>query len=210
MICRKGAALHCCIVRFAMRQSGYLVLAFALVGARAADATTPVDYTQRNDQFAPGAAATTQKKDTPQTNDTVQNKRVEKTTVEKKNAPLADRRAPITLEEAREKSIREKDSRRPEKVEQPTSALNHKQAAISTGTDTTKPPMVAKYQESLAAATPWGPGAATGNTARFSATDAATTAKINRFVFRKNPDEKSAATEAAKVTPAGGGGVLQK
>jgi hypothetical protein len=140
----------------------------------------------------------------------VQNKRFEKTTVEKKTAPLADRRAPISIEETREKSIREKDSRRPEKVEQPTSAFNHKPAAISTGTDTTKPPTVAKYQESFASATPWGPGAATGNTPRFSATDAATTAKINRFVFRKNPDEKSVATEAAKVTPVAGGGTLQK
>lgn len=198
-------------MRFALRQSSYLVLALALAGAaRAADATTPVDYTQRNDPFAPGAAATTQKKNTPQTNDTLQNKRVEKTTVEKQTAPLADRRAPITLEETREKSVREKESRRPETVEQPTSAFNHKQAAISTGAATTKPPMVAKYQESLAAATPWGPGAATGNTAKFSATDAATTAQINRFVFRKNPADASVARDAGKVTPAGGAAAIQK
>jgi hypothetical protein len=195
-----------------MKHSGFVVLAFAILGAaRAADATSPLDFAQRNEPFAPGNAVTTPKKDSPKTNDSVQQKRVEKTTIDKKNAPVAERRAPIAIEETREKKIREKDSHRPEVVEQPTSAFNHKQSAYSTsGETTTKPATVAKYQQSMASATPWGPGAAKGNTAVFSATDAAATAKINRFVFRKNPTDTSAATDGAKVTPAAGGAVIQK
>lgn len=195
-----------------MRQSSFVVLALVVVSvaARAADATTPVDYTQRNDPFAPTANVTTKKKETPKTNDAVQQKRVEPATIDKSTAPLAGRRAPIPLEEARAKAVREKDSHRPETVEQPTSAFNHKPAGISTAADATKPSTVTKYQQSMAAAQPWGPGAARGNTAVFSATDAAAAAKINRFVFRKNPTETSAATDGATVTPAAGGSAPSK
>jgi len=190
-----------------MKQSSFVVLALALMSAaRAADATTPVDFRERNEPFAPGASVTAPAKQTPQTNDTLQQKRVDKATVDKKPAPVAGRRAALPIEETRAKAVREKDSHRPEKIEQPTSAFNHRTAEISTGGNTAKPAMVAKYQESLAAATPWGPAAATGNKPNFSATDAAATAKINRFVFRKNPAEPSAITEGAPVTPAAGGG----
>jgi hypothetical protein len=194
-----------------MRHSSFVILGFALgFVARAADATSPVDAAQRNGPFAPATSVTAPKKDSPKTNETVQEKRFEKSTVEKQTAPIADRRAAIDMQEAREKSVREKDSRRPETKEQPTSAFNHREAAISTQGDTTKPPMVAKYQDSLAAPTPWGPGAAAGNTARFSTTDKGTVAKVNRFVFRKNPADTSAALDGAVVTPAAGGAAIKK
>src|SRR6266498_3328200 len=193
-----------------MKQSGFVVFVFALVLiARGSDATSPIDYTQRNEPYAPGTSVTAPKKDAPKTNESVQQKRFEKSTIEKQNAPLAERRASISEEETRAKSVREKDSHRPETIEQPKSAFNHKPAAISTSGDTTRPPTVAKYQDSLATATPWGPGAATGGKAHFAATEAATTAKINRFVFRKNPADSSA-MDAAVVTPAAGGAVIQK
>ena len=192
-----------------MKQSSFVALALIfLSAARAADATSPLDFAQRNAPFAPGNATTDPKKDTPKTNERVQQKRVDKPTLDKQTAPLAGRRASITIEETRAKSVREKDSHRPETVEQPTSAFNHKPAGISTSGDAKKPPTVAKYQDGMASATPWGPGAARGNAPTFSATDAAATAKINRFVFRKNPTETSAATDGARVTPAAGGAVI--
>jgi hypothetical protein len=40
--------------------------------------------------------------------------------------------------------------------------------------------------------------------ARFPAVDRATNAKINRFVFRRNPGEGAPATDGATVTPAAG------
>lgn len=177
-------------------------LGMGVGAARAADATTPVDYTQRNGPFAPAEGLTPQKQK-PATNEIVQEKRVEKTTLDKQKSSLRERQAPIDVRETRAKEVREKDSRRPEVREQPTSDFNHRPAAISTASDTTKPPTVARYQDSLTAAS-------ATNMARFPAVDRATTAKINRFVFRKNPPESTDVVKGRPVTPAAGGSVLQK
>jgi hypothetical protein len=178
------------------------VSAFLVSAACGADATTPVDYTQRNTPFAPAATVTPEKKELPRA-DAVQDKRVEKTTVDKKPAAVGDRRAPITVEETQEKNVREKNSSRPEKIEQPMSAFNHRDATITTAADTKKPPTVAKYQDSLAAAS-------ASNMARFPALDRATTAKINRFVFLKNSPDPTPLTTDAAVTPAGGANPVRK
>lgn len=166
-----------------------------------ADATTPIDYRNRNEAFAPADNGST-KKQRPALNSSVQEKRVEKPLVEKKNSPLGEREAAIEMKETRAKNVREKDSHRPERVEHVTSSFDHRQSAIGTG-DSTKPPMVAKYQDSLAAAS-------ATNMARYPAMDKATSAKINRFVFRKNPTEVAAAVNGTPVTPAAGGSVLQR
>jgi hypothetical protein len=179
------------------------LVAFALgpLGAglvRAADATSPVDYTQRNAPFAPAAdARVVPDQQKPVTNGVIQEKRVDKNLVEKTTAPHADRRAGIDVTETRDKHVREKESQRPAAQEQPTSAFNHRRASIATSSDTTKPPTVAKYQDSLTAAS-------ASNMARFPAVGRATTTKINRFVFRKNPADASTPVEGKPVTPAGG------
>jgi hypothetical protein len=171
--------------------------------AGAADATTPIDYTERNTPFAPAGGVTPEKQKPGDKPAPVQDKRVEKTTVDKKSSPLGERRAAVDITEAREKNVREKDSRRPEKLDHAESAYNHRPSAISTADDTKKPPTVAKYQESLSAAS-------ATNMARFPALDQATGAKINRFVFRKNPTEADAVAAAARVTPAGGPAAVAK
>ena len=166
----------------------------------AADATTPIDYRQRNEPYAP-ADSVAPEKQKPATNRNVQDKRVDKATVEKKTSPLQDQQAAIEMKETRPKEVREKDSRRPETKEHVTSALDHRPAAISTAGDVTKPPLVAKYQDSMAAAPTWG---------GVRAIDPAATAKINRFVFRKNPPDASATVGGSPVTPAAGGSLIQK
>lgn len=165
----------------------------------AADATSPVDPAQRNTPFAP-AATVSGDKQAPAANldSRVQDRRYEATRVERKTAPVSGQSSAIEVQEARDKNIREKDSQRPTAKEQPLSAYNHRLAGYSTGSDTTKPPIVTKYQESLTAAS-------ASNMARFPAIDQATTAKINRFVFRKNPAEAQGPAEGATVVPAGGG-----
>jgi hypothetical protein len=168
----------------------------------AADATSPIDYRQRNEPFAPADSVSTGKQK-PATNRNVQDKRVDKATVEKKTAPVQDRQAAIEMKETRPKEVREKESRRPEATEHVTSGFDHRQAAISTAGDTNKPPTVAKYQDSLTAAS-------ATNMARYPAMDKATSAKINRFVFRKNPADASGAVNGSPVVPAAGGSVLQK
>jgi hypothetical protein len=190
-----------------MRLPVYVVVAILLACARisrAADATTPVDPAQRNTPFAPAtSSAVTPAKKKPDTNAAVQEKRVDKSVVDKKTAPLSERRAAIEMTEAREKQVREKESHRPEGVEKQRSAFDHRLSAVSTGENTTKPPTVAKYQDSLTSAT-------ATNMARYPAMDRATAVKINRFVFRKNPAEAAAVTDGAKVTPAAGGPLVPK
>ena len=181
----------------------------AALVARAADATSPVDATQRNTPYAPAATIAPDKQAPAAHPDTrVQERRFETTTVERKTSPLAEKRAAIDLHEARdknvrEKNVREKDSHPPERVEQPVSAFDHRQSSISTSTDPEKRPVVAKYQEGLTAAS-------AKNMARFPALDRATSAKINRFVFRKNAPEIPGALEGASVTPAAGGSAVGK
>jgi hypothetical protein len=168
----------------------------------AADATTPIDYRERNEPYAPADSVAAEKQK-PATNRGVQDKRVDKAMIEKKTSPLRDRQAAIEMKETRPKEVREKVSSRPEARDHVTSGFDHRQARISTAENTNKPPTVAKYQDSLAAAS-------ATNMARYPAMDKATSAKINRFVFRKNPADTSATVNGSTVTPAAGGSVLQK
>lgn len=184
----------------------FVLASLALIGAttaRAADATSPVDYTQRNAPYEPTPSVAPGKK-APETNSSVQEKRVDKTILDKKPAVVGERRAAIDVQESREKIIHDKDSRRPEKIEQPMSTFNHREATISTGAETTtRPEMVAKYQDSLTSAS-------ATNMARFPAISRATGAKINRFVFRKNAPDTAAALTGAAITPAAGGAAVRQ
>ncbi len=183
-----------------MKRSGLVIFAsvcVCLVAARAADATTPIDPAQRNAPFAPGTSAQPEKR-TPAVVESLQHKRVRPATVDKKPALVGERRAAIDITETHEKVVREKAVKTPEKLEQPKSRFDQQQAQVSTSGDTTKPPMVAKYQDSLTAAS-------ATNMARFPAMSGATSAKINRFIFRKNGGELADAPQRATSTPAAGG-----
>ena len=181
--------------------AGFMIVA---VSGWAADATSPVDAAQRNTPFQPGATVTPDRRaPADQANRTVQDKRVEPPVIDRTMAPQSGLRAAIAVQEAREKNVIERDSRRPETVERVMSGYNHRDAAISTDANTTKPPTVSRYQDGLSSAT-------ATNMARFPAVDRATNAKINRFVFRRNPGEGAPATDGATVTPAAGGSVPVK
>jgi hypothetical protein len=170
--------------------------------ARAADATTPVDYTQRNGPFAPGASIAPEK-NAPAIDRAVQDRRIEKPTVAKPAAAIGQRRAAIEVGESRDKTVRDANVRSPELVNAPRSALNHRAATISPAADLRKPPLVTRYQEEMAAAS-------AHMMAVYPALDRATTAKINRFVFRKNNPEPLPATDGAAATPAAGGSSVRK
>jgi hypothetical protein len=172
-------------------------LAFVAGYAGAADATTPIDYTKRNDPYAPVESVTSQKQK-PAPNSSVQGKRVNPPALDKKQSPLGDREAAIDVKEALPKNVRAKETRQLEVIEHTTSGFNHRPSAITTAGDTSKPPLVAKYQDSLTAAS-------ATNMAKFPAMDGATSAKINRFVFRKNPPDSAAVVTGSSVVPAAGG-----
>ena len=171
-----------------------LVLA---TGLAAADATSPVDAAKRNETFAPGGTVTPARR-TPadEGNASVQTRRFETGVVPRTESALDGRRSPIDVQEARPKDVQDKVSTRPEAPEPRRSALDHRPADIST-TQQVTPPKVARFQESLDAAS-------AANMARFPAMDQATGVKLNRFVFRKNPPDNGGALPGAPVTPAGG------
>lgn len=183
----------------------FVALAVAILApaAHASNATTPLDYTRRNTPFA-AQPTITPEKSSPATNRTLQDARVEKDVRAKEEAAVGSRRAAIDVTEAAAKQVVEKESERPRSVEQPKNAMNQRRAAISTASDTRKPPTVARYQESLTAAS-------ATNMARFPAIDAGAKATINRFVFRKNaPDSLPAAPQGAATPAAGGSPPVQR
>jgi hypothetical protein len=181
--------------------AGFAMLGICAAPATAADATSPIDYTQRNTPYAPVDSVVPEKQK-PAANGAVQEKRVEKTLLEKQKSPLREREAAVDVKEARPKQVREKEEYSTRVIEHTTSDFNHQTSPFSTAADTSKPPMVAKYQDSLTAA-----NAITVK--KTSALSRATAATINRFVFRKNPPEPTA-VPGGPVTPAAGGSALQR
>ena len=195
------------VVCFAMRSPPFAFLAIVWAGsisAPAAEATRPIDPADRNATYAP-AGTVTPGTQVPagNTNTRVQDRKFETTTVDRQTSPLIEQRAGVEVKETREKNVRGMDLNHPERKEQPVSAYNHREARISTGAGTTKPPTVAKYQDGLTSAS-------ATNMARFPALGGATNAKINRFVFRKNPTESQGVQTGAVITPAAGGSPIQK
>ncbi len=178
------------------RLAPLLALVLATGGA-AADATSPVDPARRNEAFAPGGTVTPARRTpTDEANDSLQARRFGTEVVPRKESPLDGRRSPLDVQEARPKEVQDKVSTRPQAPQPRRSALDHRPAEIATSQQVT-PPKVARFQESLDAAS-------AANMARFPALDQATTVKLNRFVFRKNPPEAGGALPGAPVTPAGG------
>jgi hypothetical protein len=186
-----------------MNPIGRALVAAVCVGVTSLRAADPaaVDYTQRNAPFAP-ARSVLPEVTSPSVNPSVQQRRVDADRVEKPAAAVGDRRAPLSVQETRDKRVQPKDSQRAQPTQQPMSALNQRPASVSTA-DPKRPPMVSKYQDSLAAAS-------ASNMARFPAVDGATTAKVNRFVFRKNRPESGAGSAAGSTTPAAGGSPVHR
>jgi len=179
------------------------VLVGGVASLSAADvSTSSVDYTDRNDKFAPGESRAV-KKDKPVIQETLQEKRVTPPKIDKQPAAVGERRAAIDVREKQTKKVREKEVLPSKMVEHQVSDLNHRSASISTVSGAQKPATVAKYQDHLTAAS-------AANMARFPAMDRATSARINRFVFRKNAPEPEDVLAGAPVVPAAGGSAVRK
>ena len=169
-----------------------------------ADATSPVDPSQRNAPFAPQPGVIPERQvPSGSVNSGVQDRRVDPAIIERRESPLGERRAPVEAGETREKTVISKEVRPSATVQLPMNRMDHQPSARSTKDETKRPPTVSKYQDSLDAAS-------AGNMARFPALNGATTAKINRFIFRKNGSESDRALGDAPVTPVGGGGTALK
>lgn len=169
--------------------------------SRAADATRTLDYTARNTPFAPEAAVKPPVQ-SPAVVEDLQNKRVTPGVIERKTSPVGSRKAAIDVTETRPKSVQEKVVKSPDSKSPARSDLTDKRSGITTATQV-NPQRVSKYQESLVAAS-------ATNMARFPAVGRDTTAKVNRFVFRKNAGEPVDTPIGAPISPAAGGSPIRK
>ena len=158
-----------------------------------------VEYSERNTPFAPASTVTPAKR-APELNRTVQDHRVNPTVVAPESTPAADRLAATAVTETRDKSLLTPDSRRPESAPVERSAFDQRRSRFQTATDTKQPPLVERYRTSISADT-------LSHQGRLAAADVGTTARVNRFVFRKNPSESSSVAGSSPVIPAAGGGV---
>jgi hypothetical protein len=170
---------------FIKRSSLVALASFSLLAptAPAADPSA-VDYTQRNDQFAP-AASIAPTISSPASNSALPRQPLTFPVREKAPAAINGVGAPLSITEAQEKKTIVPASRRPEATAPALSDFNGRRAAISTTRDSQPTAIAARYQASLAAAR-------AASIAALPAGSAGTTATVNRFVFRKNAAGASA------------------
>lgn len=155
-----------------------------------ADVTAPIDYTRRNEAFAPAPSAARDIR-RPVERRTLGDAPRSFPVSSPGPGPLADRRASIAMMETSPKIVASPEALRPDASAPTMSALDHRRATISPQTDTVKPPLVEKYQAALSPR-----GAIRVVRLPALAPDAAAT--IDRFVFRHNQPVPAPAT----ATPA--------
>jgi hypothetical protein len=143
----------------------------------AADAAK-VDYTQRNEPFAPAAGVPPEKR-SPEHNRTVQDLRVAPSVTNPAGSVPSERRSPIDLTEAREKRVLAPETQKPAVRAPELSPFDHRESRFKTAGSTEKPKLVTRYQDAMTSA-----HATTQK--RSPALGADTTARVNRFVFRRS------------------------
>jgi hypothetical protein len=173
----------------------FSVLGLTLASALSAADAAKVDYTERNAQFAPAAGINPEKR-APETNATLQDRRIAPAVTAPTTAAVGSRRAAIDLTETREENRLTPDSRRPEAEAPERSRFDHRESRFQPDPAHAGPKMVERYQAALTTAN-------ATNQARSPALGAGTTARVNRFVFRRN--SAAPASPATDVVSAAGG-----
>jgi len=168
------------------------VASITLVAADAAK----VDYTRRNESFAPVAGVPAEKRP-PETNRELQDRRVAPSVTNPAGSFPGDRRSAIDVAESRGKRVLAPETQKPVVRAPGLSPFDHRESRFKTTDSAGKPKLVTRYQDAINAA-----NATTQK--RSPALGADTTARVNRFVFRRNGATPAATTGAvpAASTPA--------
>lgn len=117
--------------------------------------------------------------------------------VEREQAAVGDRRAPIDVEETREKTRFTAPERpAPEVIERKESPWAGKQSRFSTSEDAYRSKVATRFQDKIGAASP------INENVRPVISQETTFSKINRFAFRKNADQRvTVATAGGEKAP---------
>lgn len=176
----------------------FIFVAFSLVapGSLVAADAAKVDYTQRNESFAPAAGVQPEKR-SPELNRALQDRRVAPSVTNPAGGAPTERRSPIDVVESRDKRVLTLETQKPTVRAPELSPFDHRESRFKTGESAEKPKLVTRYQDAITAA-----NATTQK--RSPALGADTTARVNRFVFRRNVTTPAATTGAVpgSSTPA--------
>lgn len=175
----------------------FAVSGFVSTAPLAAADAAKVDYTQRNEPFAPAAGVPPEKR-TPEHNRTVQDRRVAPSVTNPAGSVPSERRSPIDLAEAREKSVLAPETQQPAVRAPELSPFDHRESRFKTAGSAEKPKLVTRYQDAMTSA-----HATTQK--RSPALGADTTARVNRFVFRRNGAAPADGAVPVGSTPAAAG-----
>lgn len=132
-----------------------------------------------------------------QKNDVLQERRVEREVMPRRDALVGERRSTITVEEEREKEMfRTPDRPQYEQIESKDSPWAGKQSRFSTAEDGYRSRVATRFQDKIGDASPI-------NSKATPVIEQRTTfSRINRFAFRKNADQTIEATTAGSERPA--------
>lgn len=184
-----------------MKLPGALLLAaLGLASSSSVHAADPakVDYSERNTPYAPAASVSPAKR-APELNDSLQNRRVAPAVLAQPTAAIGSRQAPIDLAETNVKTLLTPASRRPETRPLELNAFDHRESRFQPDTAHADAKLATRYQNALTSAR-------ATNLTGSPAAGAGTTARVNRFVFRRNTATPLGTTSAGSA--AGGTSVL--
>lgn len=129
-------------------------------------------------------------------NEVLMDKRFDTQTVERKDAIIGERRSAITVEEGREKKLFVTPDRKEyDVIERKESVWSGKQSRFSTSEDAYRSKVATRFQDKIGEASP------VTKEVKPAISQRTTFDKVNRFVFRKNGDQRirvnAAGTEGA-------------
>lgn len=173
----------------------FLAVAIALVAPVSA-APGKLDTTKRS------RTSTEQKAVLPeqvpiQQNEVLQERRVEREVLPRRDALVGERRSSIAVEEGREKELfRTPDRPQYEQIERKDSPWAGKKSKFSTAEDAYRSRVATRFQDKIGDASPM------YSDVKPVVEQRTTFSRINRFAFRKNGDQTIEATTAGSERPA--------
>jgi hypothetical protein len=186
-----GRGLSFCVQMNSRRFYIFAAISFVAPASLNAADSAKVDYTQRNESFAPAAGVRPEKR-SPELNRTLQDRRVAPSVTNPAGSLPGEKRSAIDLAESREKRVLTHENQRPTVRTPELSPFDHRESRFKTVDSAEKPKLVTRYQDAISAA-----NATTQK--RSPVLGADTTARVNRFVFRRNVATPAATTGAVPV-----------
>lgn len=175
-----------------------LTLAALAIPPLAAAGPGRMDVSKRSESVSTDDKAVLPENKPLERNEVLMDKRFDTQTVERKDAIIGERRSAITVEEGREKKLFVTPDRKEyDVIERKESVWNGKQSRFSTSEDAYRSKVATRFQEKIGEASP------VTREVKPAISQRTTFDKVNRFVFRKNGDQRIRVNAAGAEGAAG-------